>query len=251
MTLRKTLDRAEVIAFLGLLGLTSWAALAWMTLDMKHPWVMLMMPGSSAWHAANVVAVFAMWSVMMAAMMLPSAVPMIMTFENLERQRAGSKRTQWKAALFTAGFIFVWSCFSAAATLAQWALQRAGLLTTMIESASVPLTAALLVAAGLYQFSPLKQACLRNCRTPIGFLITEWRPGARGAWSMGVKHGVSCSGCCWSLMLLMFVAGAMNPVWIGALALVVALEKLAPANVSRLIGAALIAAGVTSLVALA
>ena len=107
----------------------------------------------------------------------------------------------------------------------QWGLQHSGMLTPMIESGSDGLTAALLILAGLYQLTPLKHACVKHCRTPVGFLMAEWRDGMRGALRMGLKHGLYCTGCCWALMLLLFAAGVMNPIWIVFLTVVVALEK--------------------------
>ncbi|MDK3072559.1 DUF2182 domain-containing protein [Sedimentitalea sp. JM2-8] len=219
------LNRAELVVGLGLAMAASWAFVAWMTTDMSHPFIRLMMPFSSSWSLATVGAVFLMWSAMMVAMMLPSAAPMILTFDAAERRRAGLDGLTGRTLVFLAAYLTIWVVFSALATAAQWGLQTANLLTPMIVSKSDWLTAGLLVLAGLYQWSPLKQACLRSCRTPMGFMMTEWREGLGGAWRMGLKHGLYCTGCCWALMLLLFVAGAMNPGWIVFLTVLVALEK--------------------------
>jgi predicted metal-binding membrane protein len=179
--------------------------------------------------------------VMMAAMMLPSALPMILAFIKLGSDAAGVAR----ARSFVAAYLLVWCAFSVAASVAQWALQAAGWVDPMIVSRSVGLTAALLLIAGLYQFSPLKRICLSSCRTPMAFLLGEWRAGVSGAFVMGLRHGLFCLGCCWALMALLFVGGAMNLAWVAALSITVAVEKLAPhgERLAWLLGAALIATG--------
>jgi predicted metal-binding membrane protein len=225
-----------------------WAFVAWTALDMSTPLASLMMPASSEWTAANTAAIFAMWAIMMAAMMLPSAWPMVRTFAAV----AAGHGERARARAFAGAYVGVWTAFSALATAAQWALQRADWVDPMIVSTSTALTAALLVVAGLYQFSTLKRMCLARCRTPLGFLLGEWRPGVRGAWTMGVRHGVLCVGCCWALMALLFVGGAMNLAWVVALSIVVGIEKLAPngERVALALGVVLIAAGLGKLVVL-
>jgi predicted metal-binding membrane protein len=225
-----------------------WVALAWLAFDMGHPLAQLTMPASARWSGANLIAVTVMWGVMMAAMMLPSALPMVLTFgEICARQREASR-----AASFVAAYLSVWLGFSIAATALQWALQAADLVDPMIVSTSAALNAALLAVAGVYQFSPLKNICLARCRTPFGFLLGEWRPGARGGFVMGLRHGLFCLGCCWALMALLFVGGVMNLAWIAALSLAVAAEKMAPrgALVARALGVGLIAAGALRLLTL-
>ncbi len=231
------------------LSLMGWALLVWLAFDMGHPIAQLTMPMSAQWTAANLVAVALMWAVMMVAMMLPSALPMIQTFAALSAQRGERLRAQ----AFVAAYLVVWVAFSVAATGLQWTFQSAGWLSPMIASTSTALNATLLVIAGLYQFSPLKQVCLAKCRTPVGFLLGEWRPGAAGAFAMGLRHGLFCVGCCWVLMALLFVGGAMNLAWVAALAVAVAIEKLLPGGerLSHWLGAALIAAGVVRLFVLA
>ena len=204
-----------------------------------------MMPVDAAWSWSTAVAVAVMWGGMMVAMMLPSAAPMILTFDALERRNAQAGRAASRSLVFAGAYLLVWIGYSALAAGAQWALQASGMLTPMIVSSSERLTAGLLILAGVYQLTPLKQACLRRCRTPVGFLMAEWRDGMRGALTMGLKHGLYCAGCCWALMLLLFVAGVMNPVWIVFLTLVVALEKWPrlPGWIARLFGGALLCAG--------
>lgn len=213
-------------------ALGGWLFLAWLTLDMSHPIARLTMPATPRWSAANLLAILLMWSIMMAAMMLPSALPMLLSFGRIAARRADAART----ASFATAYLVVWSVFSAAATAAQWLLQALDWVDPMLVSTSAWLNGALLLIAGVYQFSPLKRACLSSCRTPLGFLLGEWRPGARGAFVMGLRHGLLCVGCCWALMALLFVGGVMNLSWIAALAIVVAVEKLLPHG-ERLAGA--------------
>jgi predicted metal-binding membrane protein len=153
------------------------------------------------------------------------------------------------AALLTAGYLAVWGAFSLAAALAQWSLELAGLISPRTMTAGPAIAGVILLAAGLYQLSPLKQACLRRCRSPVAFLAAHWRPGAAGAFRLGLAHGAYCVGCCWFLMALLFVGGVMNPFWIGALALYVLAEKLAPRGhlLSRASGLLLAGAGVAML----
>lgn len=227
-------------------SVAGWAFLAWMAINMDHPLVELAMPDSARWSPRNVLAIWSMWAVMMAAMMLPSALPMVLTFAQLS-VRSGD---QARGRGFAAGYLAVWFAFSAGATAGQWGLQAADWIDQMIVSTSPVLTALLLLIAGAYQFSPLKKLCLAGCRTPFGFLLGEWRPGARGAFVMGLRHGLICVGCCWALMALLFVGGVMNLPWIAALSLAVAIEKLAR-NGQRMaasLGLALLAAGAVRLV---
>ena len=225
-----------------------WVFLAWAVVDMTHPLAQLVMPMDAAWSAANVVAVFVMWTIMMMAMMLPSAAPMILTFTTLCRRKDQVHRP-W---IFIAAYLTIWAAFSATATALQWGLQTSGLITPMSSSRSVWLTGILLLVAGAVQFTPLKEVCLRHCRTPMGFLLTEWRDGEVGAWWMGVKHGLLCLGCCWALMGLLFVAGVMNLAWVAALTAAIVIEKLHPAGVGigKLLGGLLIVAGTVRIAAL-
>jgi predicted metal-binding membrane protein len=234
-----------VVAF----SLAAWAFLAWIVVDMSHPFAQLAMPASPAWSAANVLAIVAMWAVMMAAMMLPSALPMVLTFVNLSLRGGDGARGR----SFVAAYLAVWFVFSAAATAAQWGLQRLGWVDPMIVSTSALLTGSLLLIAGVYQFSRLKRICLSGCQSPLGFLLGEWRSGVRGAFVMGVRHGLFCLGCCWALMALLFVGGVMNLAWIAALSIAVALEKLLPhgERLAAVLGIGLMIVGSLKLLALA
>ena len=233
-------QRKLTVAIL-VLSLIGWALLAWMALDMGHPVARLMMPASSTWTMLNLWVILCMWAVMMAAMMLPSALPTVMTFARLcERDRENPR-----FLAFVGAYLLVWIGFSVAATAMQWVLQCQDWVNPMIVSTSVGLSGTLLLIAGVYQFSPLKRVCLANCRTPMGFLLGEWRAGIRGAFVMGLRHGWFCLGCCWALMALLFVGGVMNIAWIAALSLAVAIEKMVPYGdkVAFVLGVGLIAAG--------
>ncbi|WP_051241597.1 DUF2182 domain-containing protein [Azohydromonas australica] len=223
------------------MALLGWMLLAWIALDMTHPLARLTMPRSPAWSPANLLAILCMWAVMMAAMMLPSALPMTLTFVDLSARSGEPARGR----SFVAAYLAVWFAFSAAAAAAQWAFQALGWVDMMLVSRSDWLTGALLLLAGVYQFSPLKRLCLSRCRTPLGFLLGEWRPGKWGAFAMGARHGLFCLGCCWALMGLLFVGGVMNLAWIAAVSIGVGLEKLVPGGqrLSSGLGVALILTG--------
>jgi len=234
--------RMLVPAGLAILTALSWAYLFLLSArmgDMKSP---LAMPMTSAWTRADVVLMWTMWAVMMAGMMLPSAAPMVRAYATT--LSSSSTRLSGSTSLFVAGYLAVWSAFAAAATLAQWALHDWALVDAMGTSSSRWLGGLLLFGAGAYQFTGLKDACLSKCRTPLGFLLTSWRTGRRGALAMGVHHGSLCVGCCWTLMALLFVLGVMNLWWIAFVAAVVLLEKTVPNDAfSRLLGAALLVWG--------
>ena len=234
-------DRAIVAVCLAVIVLLSWTYLICMDWGMRHMEVgsgMVIMPAMQAWTAWDLVLVFLMWAVMMVAMMVPAAGPVILLFTEINRRRGGRQTAFVATGQFLLGYLAVWTGFSAAATLAQWGLLGAALLSPMMESTSKPLSAGLLLVAGLFQFSRLKFACLAHCRSPIGFFLTEWREGAWGAFNMGLKHGSYCLACCWALMALLFAVGVMNLLWVASLSAFVLLEKLAPANrwISRLGG---------------
>ncbi|UIJ73437.1 DUF2182 domain-containing protein [Aurantimonas sp. HBX-1] len=185
-----------------------------------------------AWSPATWFVIVGMWWIMMIAMMIPSVAPMVLLHARVSRH--AQSRGQIAAGaipsgFFLGGYLLVWLAFSLVATILQFACERLGLLSQpMMWSVSVWLTAALLVAAGLYQLSPFKQVCLDHCRSPAEFLSRHWQKGRAGAFHMGVKHGAYCLGCCWALMALLFVGGIMNVYWIAGLAIVVLLEKLLP-----------------------
>ncbi len=216
-------------------GIVIITALAWI-------YLIIMPMGAQSW-LLDATLMFLMWAVMMVAMMLPSAAPMLSTYARIAAPREGYRAHHvW---MFATGYFVVWTAFSLLATVLQYALQRVsivsnGLQTTWIASAII------LVAAGIYQLTPLKNVCLKRCRTPIGFFMTNWRDGAAGAFKMGLEHGWFCTGCCWMLMALLFVAGVMNLAWVAAISVLVLLEKVAPFGraIALTSGVAMIAAGV-------
>jgi len=198
-----------------------------------------------SWTPLDVVLVFVMWSAMMAAMMIPGASPMITAFAIINRRRRERHAPYVPTAAFLLGYLLAWAQFSVAATALQWLLQMWGLLTTMMQSASSYWSGALFFAAGLYQFSPLKERCLTYCRSPAGFILSEWRDGRLGAARMGLRHGLFCMGCCAGLMLLLFAVAIMDVRWVAALTALVTAEKLllGPVFWRVAIGASLLAAG--------
>lgn len=210
------------------------------------------MPNRQAWQSGDFVLTFMMWTIMMVAMMTPSATPMILMFAKLNRQRQGDQTPISATIVFLLGYLLVWISFSAVATFVQWGLHSATLLSPEMISVIPLLGGSLLVVAGVYQFTPIKHACLSRCRTPLGFLMTEWREGTKGALIMGMRHGIYCVGCCWLMMVLLFVAGVMNLLWVALIATCVLVEKIVPAGqwVSRAIGLLTIGWGVWLLISL-
>ena len=198
------------------------------------------------WSPAYAVLIFLMWWIMMVAMMTPSAAPMLLLYTALKRQGADRDRAGWLSFLFLAGYLLAWAGFSAIATLLQWGTEAIGLTSGAMMTLNSKLVAGIvLCAAGLYQFSSLKTACLDHCRSPAHFLSQHSRNGAFGALSTGGLHGVYCLGCCWALMALLFVGGIMNIYWIVGLAVYVLVEKLFPRPIffTRVTGAALLVVG--------
>jgi predicted metal-binding membrane protein len=197
------------------------------------------------WTLTDAALTFVMWAVMMVAMMTPSAAPVVLLFAGTQRLRGG-ERIPLIAVVFGAGYLLVWTAFSAAAAAAHWALHRAAMLSPAMSTSSAWLGGGILVAAGIYQLTPSKRACLTHCQSPLGFLMSHWRNGKTGALRMGIAHGTYCVGCCWALMCVLFVVGVMNLVWVAGLAIFVMVEKLEPtgAIVARVAGGAMIAAGV-------
>jgi predicted metal-binding membrane protein len=225
------LKRDRWIVFAALAGITglAWWWMAQEARGMEHGSCCNMVaPDTNPWDTATLLPLFFMWSEMMVAMMIPSAAPMILTFAAVNRKRREQDRPYVPTGIFLAGYLAVWTAFSAFAALLQWFLHAKTLLTPMMTGTSPLLGGGLFVAAGIFQFTPLKNACLRHCRSPLGFLLADWREGRTGAFVMGLKHGTYCTGCCWFLMLLLFVVGVMNVLWIAALTLFVLLEKVVP-----------------------
>lgn len=204
------------------------------------------MPGSQALRGTDVGALTGMWTVMMVAMMTPAAAPMIATFAAVRRRRAATGRVAVPTAIFVLGYLTVWTVFSVLAALAQTWLHSKALLSAAMAPTTPLLGGTLLITSGVYQWTPLKRACLRACRSPLSFLTTRWREGRRGAVAMGLDHGLYCLGCCWALMALVFAAGVMNFGWVALVAVAVLVEKVAPRGdvVGRFVGLVLFVAGV-------
>lgn len=195
---------------------------------MAMPTQMVTMPNLHIWSSIDFLIVFGMWAVMMVGMMSPSAAPTILTYAGILRKQQRGQHPFWPTALFLCGYLVMWTLYSALATVVQWGLQATALLSPMMVSATPLFGGTLLIAIGLFQFTPLKQACLAHCRTPLSFFMTNWRDGAWGAFRMGVSHGNYCVGCCWLLMVLLFVTGIMNLLWMALLTVYVLAEKVVP-----------------------
>lgn|SRR5690349_15942357 len=242
MTLEALLrrDRAVVIFALAIISLLAWVDLAWLANDM---WMGgmdmagyrmipagqgLMLPDRAPWQPIEFVFVLTMWAAMMIGMMTPSVTPLILIYARVGRQAANTGQPFTATAWFASGYLLSWVAFSVLATLAQWTLQRAALLSPMMESTSNVLGGIVLIAAGVYQWTPLKDTCLANCRAPLTFIMRHggFRREPTASLSLGMLHGFYCIGCCWALMALLFVGGVMNLLWIAILAVLVLLEKL-------------------------
>lgn len=197
------------------------------------------------WTGKYFLLMFLMWSIMMAGMMIPSVTPTVLIYAAVARKAAGQNSPVAPAGVFLLGYLIVWTAFSLAATASQFILDRAALLSPMMVSTSPLLGAGILVGAGVYQFLPYKKSCLKNCRSPIDFIVTNWKKGRMGALRMGIEHGWFCLGCCWVLMLLLFVGGVMNLFWIALITVFVLLEKVLPLGDigGRVIGAVMIVSG--------
>lgn len=214
------------------------------------------MDGSSAWMMTDtwdfthLALLFAMWAVMMAGMMLPSAAPTVLLYAGVIRKSPGARRVQSHVYAFAGGYLVIWTAFSLAATVLQRLLAHALLLSPMMEIRARWFASALLIVAGIYQHTPFKRTCLASCRSPAAFIAQHWQRGVLGGFQMGVAHGLDCLGCCWALMLLLFVGGVMNLWWIAALTIFVLLEKIAPlgAQGGRLSGWLIIAFGLFNFV---
>jgi predicted metal-binding membrane protein len=204
------------------------------------------------WAVADFVLIFLMWAIMMVGMMVPSAAPTVMMYAAIARKAARDQTVVPPTVVFVSGYIALWTLFCVVATLAQWGLDQAALLSPMMVTTSPAIGSGLLIAAGAYQITPFKRACLNHCRSPAHFLATHWRAGMTGAFRMGLEHGAFCVGCCWVLMGLLFVGGVMNLLWIAAIATFVFAEKVIPlpdsALPGRLSGGAMILVGLILLV---
>src|SRR5262249_55779496 len=259
--LETVLRRDRVIVGTALAGLAAlaWGYVLWLAADMDMggmdmtgfrmipAGLGIMAPANAPWGAIEFAFVFAMWAVMMVGMMAPSAAPMILMYARVGRQGAAKGTPFAATGWFAAGYFLVWIGFSLVATVAQWALERAALLNAEMASANYALGAVILIAAGVYQWTPLKDMCLTQCQTPLLFLMRHggFRQDALGCVLLGLRHGAYCVGCCWMLMALLFVGGVMNVLWIALLALLILLEKLFRLGrwIARTAGVAFLAAG--------
>lgn len=243
-------DRAIILSSIAALTILAWIDLLHssreMSAAMTYDTMMaeMGMSASQAWTPADALVTFSMWAVMMVGMMTASAAPVLLVVARSAAAR-GERRLPISALVFAAGYFVVWTGFSGVATLAQWALHRAAMLSPAMATTSPRVGGAILIVAGLYQVTPLKRACLVHCRSPIDFLMTHWRSGLGGSFRMGVHHGAYCLGCCWALMAVLFVVGIMNLVSVAGIGAFVLLEKTGRAGLvlSRFAGAGLVAAG--------
>ncbi len=204
---------------------------------------------STAWNIGDALLMFFMWWIMMIAMMLPSATPMILLAAALNRKSSPHRRPYGDSGYFAAGYLLAWAVFSTVAVGVQWALTASGLLSSLLQSTSTVLAGCILIAAGLWQFTPIKYACLRHCRSPAKFLVQHRRQGNFGSLVMGLEHGVFCVGCCWFLMALLLIGGIMNLYWIMGLAIYVLVEKVFPKGerIGQVVGAGLVVWGLSCL----
>lgn len=254
--------RPQIGILAGALALTAlaWAYVSWLAAHMAvlpalsgmhrmHTTGSAMMaPGFVPWTPVHFLFIFAMWAIMMVAMMTPSVTPMVLIYARVAQQSLPAGRAAVPAAWFAAGYLAAWCLFSVLAALAQWALDALTLLTPMMTGASREFGGAVLIAVGIYQWLPVKEACLAHCRAPLSFMQRHggFRMNAAGSLRLGMLHGGYCIGCCWALMAVLFVTGVMNLLWIAALMIAVLLEKVLPygRGFARLTGAIAIAAGV-------
>ena len=248
-------DRLVVLGALGFVVVLSWTyVLAGAGMNMSAFEMTRLSSGTGAmammmpavWDVGYAGLMFFMWWVMMIAMMLPSATPMVLLFAAMNRKQKESGNPYVPTSLFASAYLIVWAGFSVVAVAVQWGLDSLALLSPLLVSASATLGGGLLIAAGIYQLTPLKQACLKHCRSPLQFVLTRWRSGADGAFRMGIEHGAYCVGCCWFLMGLLFFGGVMNLYWIAGIAVFVLLEKTIPVGhwMSHVVGIALMVWGI-------
>ena len=226
MTISAAHDRARGAIVVGMIGFAgvSWAYLRFVATQMGDMSSVMAMPMTSAWTPVQTALMVMMWAVMMAAMMLPSAVPMVFGYDRMDARSAEGR--VGSTPLFIAGYVLVWIAFAVGATGLQWVLHNLTLVNGMGVATRGGLAGLLLVGAGAYQLTPVKRKSLGACRTPMGFLTTSWRDGKTGALRMGLHHGTLCLRCCWALMILLFVLGVMNLAWVAVLAIFVLAEKV-------------------------
>ena len=239
-------ERLIVLSAIATLIVLAWAYTVGVALQSTPMAGGMTMPAMMAWTGVDFAYMFAMWAVMMVAMMMPSATPTVLIYGTVRRRRQETGRAYAPTGAFVLGYLFVWVAVSLAATLVNWWLHAEGAMTAMMGRVAPLGGGAVLIGAGVFQYTKLKQTCLENCRTPLAFLTQNWREGTRGAFMMGAHHGAYCLGCCWMLMALLFGLGVMNIAWVAVLTVVVLAEKLLPhgAYISRALGAVLIIWGI-------
>jgi len=231
-------------------GLLALVGLAWAYVfhlaDLMPNHSGMAMPPAREWNAGETAGLVIMWAVMMIAMMIPSAAPVILLFSSISGRRRAQGVPATPVSAFIAGYLLTWTGYAVLAALAQSLLNSAALLSPAMEIVNPLLSGGILLIAGVYQWLPTKGACLSHCRSPLGFISTEWREGVSGALLMGFRHGSYCVGCCWALMTLLFVVGIMNLLWVGVIAAFVLAEKLAPngRQLGRMTGALLAGWGI-------
>ena len=239
-------SRLGVVSGIAAAIVLGWAWIVPMARDMYGPmtgasaWMM-----RSSWDVPHLLLLWLMWAVMMAAMMLPSAVPLLLLYDGVLRKRGASGRAAFQVYAMGAGYLAVWAMFSIGATVLQRVLSGLLILNPMMEMPNRTAVGATLLLAGAYQLTPWKAACLTQCRSPFSFVMQRWREGVAGAARMGMEHGAYCLGCCWALMLLLFAGGVMNLAVIVGLTAIVLIEKVTPlgVRVSQVLGAVMLAAG--------
>jgi predicted metal-binding membrane protein len=248
-------DRAIVVAcLLVIIGIAAYLGIGIGTSALEittMPGDIVMTP--AAWTPGHALAVFLMWWIMMIAMMLPSASPTVLLYAAIKRRRTDIANPLSLTAAFLAGYLILWGAFSLLATAVQWSMELAGLVSPMMTVTSGVLGGLILIMAAVYQFTPVKHACLTHCQHPVYFLTSRQTPGLFGAWRLGLRHGMFCLGCCLFLMSLLFVGGIMNLYWIVGLAIYILLERLLPYGrwVGNLAGGGLLIGGVVQLVSAA
>jgi len=242
-------DRAAILTGLGVVTTVAWLYVVLDASRMSHMPAMDVMMQARPWTATEFGFRLAMWAAMMVAMMTPTAAPMTLVYAAVARKASDQGRPLAPAFVFVAGYVAVWALFSVAATAAQQSLDQLALLSPTMVSKSPLLGSALLIAAGVYQLTPVKRACLEHCRAPAHFFAQHWRAGFGGAFRMGSRLGAYCLGCCWVLMGLLFVGGVMSLLWIAAIATFVLLEKIIPFGEvgGRIVGVIMILIGIVGL----
>lgn len=237
------------MACLFVIVLLAWLYLFDMAADMEAMSVAMPDMSVKPWDASYALMIFLMWSIMMVGMMLPSVTPAVLIYQGIVRKADREGKTIAATWIFTGGYLLMWILFSVLACAAQWALGSAALLSPMMVSTSGSLGAVLLIGAGIYQWLPIKNACLRHCRSPMEFISSHWRAGNNGALMMGARHGLYCLGCCWLLMSLLFLGGVMNLLWIALITVFVLVEKLLPYGDlgGKLVGLVMVVLGLLAL----